>query len=359
MISDANPKTPSKTELAGYGTATPDDPERKVDMRTKEGRALKAASQLARESEKEAHRESAEQQAEREKQIGAAVGNMNDTQLFRRNEIADQLDKTRGFDEEDTEKAALETEAQAEAERQRLEAEANERAAKDEQDAGVVEAEPKKFKLKVNGKDVEMTEAEVLERAQKVAAADEYLQMAARAVEQSRALAPSQDEPVSAEEDRIEDTLTSALQGDREAIGKVAQRLKAPSTVDVLRAVDDRMSFRSAVSWFQGEYKDVVDDPMLYRLVVDEDARLAKSEPAMSYQERLKRAGDHVRGWKQGIVKSMTPVNPKLERKAAAPSVPSATQRQAAPEDEDAEEPVESVIEKMARARNQNGAVRR
>jgi hypothetical protein len=129
----------------------------------------------------------------------------------------------------------------------------------------------------------------------------------------------------------------------------------------VLKQVDDKLSFRSAVDWFRGAYADVCDDPMLYRLVADEDAKLAKTAPNLSYRERLKSAGDSVRGWRdklKGPVAAAPPQNPKLARKASVAPVPQASARQPAPVDEDESETVESVIDKMAKARNQPGAIR-
>lgn len=334
----------------------------------------------ARESEAAARQTNEAAAVAKDRQIAEAVGNTNDKQLNARNAIADSLDtlpertmldfdgdnivtgeEAAGADVDAAtaaEREAEQAERSAQAERERLETEANARAA--ESSSSEVTASPKTYKLKINGKDVELTEAEVLERAQKVASADEYLQFAKKTVEQRQAPPPSQDESASGTDDAIEDTLTSALQGDKEAIAQIAQRLKAPSRPDVLSAVDDRLSFRSAVEWFRDEYKDIVGDPMLYQLAVSEDSRLLRAEPTLSYRERLKRAGEHVRGWKAGLTKSATPpVNPKLARKAEVAPVPQAGGRQAAPEDTEEEEPIETVIDKMARARHQGGAIRK
>jgi hypothetical protein len=331
-------------------------------------------NQDARDAEVAARQEADTKRADTDRQIGAAIGNRNQEQVDRRNQIAARADEQvdREFQEfdgdkvvdpdpsEQAERDAARAAREAEEERERLEAEANERAARDDQEGGAVHAEPRKFKLKVNGRDVELTEEEVLARASKVSSADEYLQLASRAVEASQALGPSKDVSAGNGEDVTEDTLTSALQGDPEAIKKVAQRLRAPPVVtpDVLTAVDDRMSFRSAVDWFRGEYRDVVEDPMLYRLVVDEDTRLTKTEPTLAYRERLKRAGETVRTWKQGLAKSAA-ANPKLERKASVASIPQAGGRQAVREDSEEEEPIESTINKMALARHQQGAIRK
>jgi hypothetical protein len=308
--------------------------------------------------------------AEVEKKITAAIGNTNQEQVDRRNAIADRADEFRAADLQDTdgdrvverdpEEARAEAEAQAtEAERARLEAEANEAEAKRlQEESGRSEPVSKTYSIKVNGRDVQMTEEELLARASKVASADEYLQMAADAVKRSTALVPSQDVPASDGSAVTEDTLTSALQGDREALRKVAQRLNGPSVnPDVLQAVDDRLTFHDAVNWFRGEYKDVVTDPFLYQLVVDQDKRIASSEPTLPYRDRLKKAGDTIRNWKQGFTKT-SDTNAKLARKAATPPVPAAGSRQSVREDEEAEEPVESVIDAIAKSRGQEQAIR-
>lgn len=308
---------------------------------------------------------------EAERKITAAVGNTNQEQIDKRNAIADRADEYRQADLQDTdgdkvvprdpEEARAEAEAQeTERERARLEAEANEQEARRLQEEGSREAAPssKKYTIKVNGRDLELSEEELISRASKVSSADEYLQTAADAVKRATASAPSEQDVSTSDAGGItEDTLTSALQGDREAIRKIAQRLNGPSP-DVLQAVDDRMTFRDAVRQFRSDYADVCEDPFLYRLVVDEDSKLAKSDPSLSYEQRLKKAGDTIRTWKQGFSKPAAPVNPKLVRKQQSSSVPAAGSRQGTREEDEAEEPVESVIDAMAKSRGQATAIR-
>jgi hypothetical protein len=117
------------------------------------------------------------------------------------------------------------------------------------------------------------------------------------------------------------------------------------------------MSFHDAVNWFRGEYRDVVQDPFLYQLVVEQDKQIAANEPSLPYRDRLKKAGETIRNWKQGFAKT-TDSNSKLARKAATPPVPAAGSRQTLKEDEDVDEPVESVIDAMAKARGQPQAIR-
>lgn len=322
---------------------------------------------LAREEATTLRQAEAAAKDENVRQVGAAIGNTNQSQLDRRNAIADNLDKTADRSMTDVEEEetfvpvgddALETHQAADEETTAAETPSEPSIEPED-----VVAAPRKFKLKVNGKEVELTEEQVLEKAQKVASADEYLQLASEAVQRTQPAPPSKPDAASnVDEDDIEDTLTSALQGDQEAIKTIARRLKSPPAVtpDVLSAVDDRLSFRSAVDWFRGEYDDLVKDPMLYRLVKDEDARIAKEQPTLPYRDRLKSAGDKIRTWKTGLAPPpATPPNPKLARKASVAPVPQAGGRQAAPsEDEEETESVPDVIDKMARGRHQQGAIR-
>jgi hypothetical protein len=346
------------------------------------------ASVEARESEAAARQERDQSDAEARAASAAANASANKLQLDRRNAIADNLDSTpdramqdidgehevENDEAEETERAARRAELDSEKERERLEADANERAARDEQEAGVVKgeeapSEPKKYKLKINGQEVELTEAQVLERAQKVSSADEYLQTASKALEASKALALSQpDGSASVEEDDTEATLTSALQGDEEAIKKIALRLKAPpatvTPADVRSVVADQTRFTDALKWFQGEYKDLCSNPKVFEECQRRDAALAKAEPALPYRDRMARVGNEVRAWVKQLTGGHSPAptpprDDKLHRKASVANVPQAGGRQTVREDEEEEEPTESVIDKMARARHQNGAIRK
>lgn len=305
---------------------------------------------------------------EADKQIREAVGNTNQEQIDRRNAIADRADEYRAPElqdvdgdrviEPDPEEArAAQEAAAAEEERARLEAEASEAEAKALQEGET----PRTFTVRVNGRDVQMTEAELMARAAKVASADEYLQMAQDAVKRTQALVPSQDVSATDEKDvgEVEALLTSAMQGDAEALRKVAQRMIGPSvTPDVLHAVDSRVAFLREVDKFEGSFQDLKKDPRLWRMVVEEDKRLAESEPNLPVQDRLNKAGDTIRTWMRGFSKATPENNPKLLRKASTPPVPSAGGRQSTPRDEEQEEPVENVIDAMAKARGQVQAIR-
>ncbi len=225
----------------------------------------------------------------------------------------------------------------------------------------------------VNGKEKWLSLEQLRTTAQKVESADEYLASAAASVRNSARLALSkEDEPSKIEDDDVdlEKTLSSAVMGDEEAIKKLAAVVKGikaaqakPSAVtpDVLQQFDERWSFRRAVEWFEEQYQDVLGDPKLKRLVYERDSELAKDSPTLPYKQRLKAAGDEIRGWLQQKTGTQpvkaSPSETKLERKKTLVSVPSAAARQTPVEDEDAEESVEDAIQKMAKARGQSRAI--
>lgn len=217
----------------------------------------------------------------------------------------------------------------------------------------------------VNGKEKWLTLEQLRVAAQKVESADEYLASAAASVRNSARLAPSQqDEPSRIDDVDLEKTLTSAVMGDEESIKKLAAVIKArPSAVtpDALQQFDERWSFRRAAEWFEEQYAAELDDPFLKRLMYERDAELAREDPHLPYKQRLKQAGDEVRDWMKkksasGPVRAASSPS-KVDRKKVLVNVPSAAARQAAPEDEDAEESVEDVIAKMAKARGQSRAI--
>lgn len=215
----------------------------------------------------------------------------------------------------------------------------------------------------VNGKEKWQTLEEIRRTASKVDAADEYLTTAKEAATNAARLALSQDEQSSVEEVDIEDALNSTVMGEKEAIKKVASAIvKArPSAVtpDVLQQIDDRLMFRQAVDWFSDEYSDVLSDPYLKRLVTEKDSELAQAEPQLSYRQRLKKAGDEIRGWKQKITGvTATSSQDKIARKKTLVNAPSAAGKQVERTEEQEEESLEITIDKMAKARGQPQSIR-
>jgi hypothetical protein len=311
---------------------------------------------------------------EQVKSVREAQERRNNERLERMNAIADNADEASKADFKETDgdtivideaerkeaEAVKEDEETKEALEKGIETkEEAEEEQKDASDVKVINGETHYLTI-VNGREKWLTLHQLRATAQKVESADEYLQTASEAVKNASRLAPSQDESSKVEEDDLERTLSSAVMGDEGAIKKLASALKArPSAVtpDVLQQIDERLSFRQAVDWFNDEYSDVMSDPYLKRLVVEKDTELAQTTQ-LSYRQRLKAAGDEIRTWKQKISGvTVKPSNDKLARKQTLVNAPSAAGKQVERADEQEEESVESVIDKMAQKRGQPHAI--
>ena len=273
-------------------------------------------------------------------------GTLNNDRLKRFNAIADGADEIRNheFNEEITDRP--------------VEDERDE----DEGETVQAAAEPRRVKIKVNGKELSLTEDELIQRAQKVESADEYLRSASEAVKNATKLALSaQDEPQRVDEDDL--ALARAIQmgSEDEAVQAIRKIKSRPSEVTpdaVARVVDERLSFQRAAEWFNGEYKELLADPLLKKLVLDRDTELAQLEPNTPYADRLKRVGDEIRTWSQKMTGSSgTPKIDKAARKASVAAVPSAAGRQSSGSDEESDDSPESVIAAMAKSRGQARSV--
>jgi len=234
----------------------------------------------------------------------------------------------------------------------------------------------RKFKVKVNGKELEFTEEELIARAQKVASADEYLADAARQKREAAAQPAAPAGPTEAElqaaRDAEDRAIVRAIQMGTEeealqAVRKLDERRARPSvtTDDMSRAIDERLAFNEAISKFRSDYSDISGDPLLNTLAQQRDNELIASGDARPYAERYEQIGKELRAWKESLspapakepeVKEPveTGMEAKKAKKAAAPTVPvSATKKvqQVKPDEDDGEEDASSVIANIAKAR--------
>jgi hypothetical protein len=208
----------------------------------------------------------------------------------------------------------------------------------------------------VNGKEKWLTLEQLRSHAQKVESADEYLSTAAEAVRNSTALALPKDEPASLGKDEMRKTLAAAALGDEEAIEKLASVLTRPSEVtpDVLRQIDQRLSFRTELAQLESEQREILDHPYLARAFRDRLNELKKEAPNTSLSSAYRSIGKEIReAFPEKFSKSAAPAEDKLARKRALPAPPQAAGRQQAPTQEEPEESVEDVIANMAKARGQ------
>ena len=255
--------------------------------------------------------------------------------------------------EDEAEHAARMAQIEADAERKRLEAAAQEEDIRDDDGAEQVDpvAEPRKFKIKVNGREVELTEQELVERAQKVSAADQYLQEAAEARRQALT-PPAPVEPELSDEDLA---IARTLQlGSEDEAAKVIAKLRRPS-VDadaIVRRAKNELRFESDAAWFQSEYRDVFNDDMTRRLAIQLDQEAVQNGDQRPYRERYADIGNRIRTWR-----GTTPdLADKQNRKAqVAPQVkPANVRHQAVKPDSEEDMTDADVIRRMARNRGQS-----
>ena len=207
--------------------------------------------------------------------------------------------------------------------------------------------EPQMFTLRVNGRDIQVTQDELIARAQKVEAADEYLREAAR-------LRNDATQKLSQDASPVDDDLALAraiqMGNEEEAVAAIrALKSKGPSQDDLNRTIDERLTFNEAISKFRTEYSDIITDPYLNKLALDMDAQMLASGDNRDYYTRYKEVGDKLRNWVGGIA---APVQGKVERKASAPSTPRVSGgKAAAATTEEKEESVSDIIAQMAAKR--------
>jgi len=323
---------------------------------------------------------------QREKEAKEANQRRNNERLERLNNIANQADdlkqkdgledipdeawgEPKGEGRPPTERADEEP-----PERVIADAEAADRAADEAREAGaqdvkVVDGETY-YLVIVNGTEKWLTLKQLRETSSKVSAADEYLRDAKEAAKRITAASPSDmDEGSSPKKGRARELLSRALMGEQEAVDELAQLIDAePSRVtpDVLQAVDERvdgrLTFRTAVEWFDQEYKAELADPELKARIVRRDKEMATLYPEMDFRKRLKEVGEEARAMRLAKGRS-SPVPPeklreKEQRKASVRALPTAAGRVSEDESEEEDgETYESAIAGIAKARGQSRPV--
>lgn len=226
----------------------------------------------------------------------------------------------------------------------------------EDEDEEEIKSEPAKRAFKINGKEVYLSDDEITERVQKSESADQKFQDAARLRREADELRAAQVpvEPDPAYEDVDLEFARSLQMGSEEDAAAAIKRMRTPSVKpdEIRNIVSAQISLQEAAQRFKTDYADIFEDPVLTKLVVDEDARLVNSGDKRTYTERYSSIGDQVRQWRDGLKKS-TDMSTKQERKASLTVVPTASGRKVAPVEDNTEESPSSVIANMARARGQ------
>lgn len=299
---------------------------------------------------------------------GEALGTGNDARVSMLDRIADSADREREEEFADivdadkgiTEKFVAPALDDPEAEQQRIDAEAEQVRAKAAEDAEAAAAgqTPVLPTIKVNGQEVQLT-PELIEKAQKIGSADVYLAEAARKKNEAAAVRTEVAPPT--QEVDLRDLARSLQMGTEEEAVAALQKLTkvGPSQDDITRTIDDRLSFTTAISKFQEEYKDIVADPVLLALAETADNQLRAKGDTRGYYDRFAAIGSDLRKW----VSSKTAASgtqqaeaeasaDKVARKAAATkSLPVAGVKTATSVQEEKEESPSEIIARMAASR--------
>lgn len=217
--------------------------------------------------------------------------------------------------------------------------------------------EPRKMKLKVNGQELELTEDEVIERAQKVEAAEQRFQEAARLRKEAEELRQQQAQPKLEAVPTVDDddrALARALQmGSEEEAASVIKRLRNSQSGIQPGQIAGVVEMVAAGNQFRRDYPEIFSDPDMTKIALDKDEQLVKSGDRRSYSERYKAIGDELlKKYKLRAESAVT--QDKQERKANLQVVPKANVKSAPAGQEDDEGPDnEAYIRQMAKARGQ------
>lgn len=300
---------------------------------------------------------------------GETVGTGNDERIARLNAIADQADSERSEDfanvndDGTTEPFQVESKSSTE--------QADKEQAEQEPAAATPAEEPvaeKRYKIKVNGKELELTESELIARASKIEAADDYLRRAKeRAAPEPELPAGPTPEELQRRQDEEDRALVRAIQmGTEEEAAAALRKLREQASArpslsrdDVSRTIDERLAFNTAIEKFSSEYADVWTDPILKKIALDRDAQLLTQGDQRTYWDRYSQIGEEIRTWRQSLVpaaaKQEDPaLAEKEQRKASAPKVPVAASAKTKPvkvEEDEIDDAPSSVIANMAKSR--------
>jgi hypothetical protein len=225
--------------------------------------------------------------------------------------------------------------------------------------------------LKVNGKEVKLTTQELIERAQKVEAADEYLKLASEKLRGAEEKIPvseqlsEQDAAQQALEEKRRFVRAIQIGSEEEAMAAFDQLASGNNPSydedDISRIVEQRIAFNDAYNRFQTEFPEIVKDPILWNVAIQMDAEMTKSGDAREYWDRYQNIGNHIRTWRNQLSSTSDAkkqdnaekVDAKKKRKASASATPkgASVKAPASVEDDEREESPSEIIAQMAQAR--------
>lgn len=209
--------------------------------------------------------------------------------------------------------------------------------AEEEGDDGEDETSPnvdRKFKLKINGTVIEVSEAEMIRRAQESEGADAKFREAARLRQETEQLIQAQKPPAKADAtaEVVEDdrALARALQmGTEEEAARVIAKLRPrlPTTDVAAPLIDERLAFREAATQIQSEHKELFADAELTKEFLALDQQFVNSGDKRPYLQRYRDLAEYIL-FRHG--KQKAPVNSladKAKRKATVTPIRPAASR--------------------------------
>jgi hypothetical protein len=215
----------------------------------------------------------------------------------------------------------------------------------------------------VNGAERWLTLKELRTEASKSASADIALQRANDARKQASTVALTpKEEPAEVSEEDLENIILSASTGDTEAVKRLASAIRPrPSGVtplDVSRQIAQQLQTQRAIDETERASRDVLSNQSLQREFRARLGELAKVEPTLTIQSAYDRVAKQMRSEFAPMLKT-TPTQPsKADRKREIVNPPQTAGRQPSKAEDDPEEPVGSVIDRMAKQRGQERAFR-
>ena len=272
---------------------------------------------------------------------GEAVGSRNDERISRLDAIANSAD---GLRDEELVDITGDEEVQGR--------QAAEETAEESEESAPADA-PQKFKIKVNGNEIELTHDELIARASKVEAADQYLAHAKRMAEQGIQQPSDKTDAEEYGSDDLAQARALQMGTEEEAAAVIAKIRKSPSdNTDVIATrAADRIRFEDARAWLHDEYKDIVKDPNLWTLFIEKDTQMVEAGDRQPYKQRYSTIGEELRKW-HGTPKGSFEDKRAL-KSATVHKLPTAAARATQPVEEEPDDSPSAVIAQMAQRRGQ------
>lgn len=219
--------------------------------------------------------------------------------------------------------------------------------------------EPELVEIKVDGEVRKVEKDKILDAGirtlQKESSADKRLEEATRLLRevQEKLVKPQESQPPQEWDDA---TIAYALEhGDEAQKAYAVRQLRGRDNATPVEAVEkrilDTLEFRESATWFQSEYKDVVNDPYLLQLAAIAENNARNAGDTRSRKELYKAIGDELRKWKGG--NNVQTMEQKKELKSEkVVNLPSASMRKTAPTEQKPKTTAD-IIEDMRKRRGQ------